>query len=250
MKRLLAVLLLAGSAWLPATASMAAQDKKTDEQALESKPPLTEEERARAQESPLELEPLEVTSENWSLNQEFTLRLLRGALGHPKSHNWEDRNVWICWIEDATGSHLSYLNCARNGDLWALERPFGLQGPTVPMGGYGTILRSSHPVNRYKLKQTLASLPGDKQLDREFVNRVIAGEDAPRDIPTDAELDEFTRAYQSIGELLKSGASEERQIAAIKSAGLTLERYNRIADLLEIYASLRNDVAERLKALK
>lgn len=250
MKRLLVVLLLAATAWLPAAAAIAAQHKPKEEQAQENGPPLSDEERARAKESPLELEPLEVTSENWSLNQEFTLRLLRGALGHPKSHKWEDRNVWICWIEDATGSHLSYLNCARNGDLWALERPFGLNGPTVPMGGYGTILRSSHPVNRYKLQQTLASLPGDKQLDREFVNRVIAGEDAPRDIPSDAELDEFTRAYKAIEKLLKNGASEDRQIAAIKSKGLTLERYNRIAELLEVYDSLRSDVAERLKALK
>lgn len=207
---------------------------------------LSEEARANAEEGVLELDPIDVTGEGWSLQQETTLRLLRTALGRPKSRRQEDRDVWVCWIDEATGSSFNYLNCARNGDIWALERPFGLTGPTVPMGGYGTILRSERPVNKAKLQRVLDALNGDAEFDQEFLNRALAGEDPPRDIPDDDELAQFAEAYRNVTRLARRGASEERQIAAIREAGLSLDRYNRIASLSETYQSIENQIAQRL----
>lgn len=208
--------------------------------------PLSEAARASAKEAPLELEDLEVVSEGFSFEQEFTLRLLRDALYKPKSFKQADRDEWVCWIDEATGSSFNYLNCARNGDIWALERPGGLNAPTVPAGGYGTILRSQRPVNRYKLEQAMASLSGPEGFDREFLSLVVAGERPPRDIPDDEELDRFAKAYEIVGRLQARGASEQRQIRAIEAQGLSLKRYNRIAELTETYQTIENDVAQRL----
>ncbi len=49
-----------------------------------------------------------------------------------------------------------------------------------------------------------------------------------------------------MGQLQRRGASEGRQIGAIEETGLTLARYNRIAELTEVYQSIENEVAERL----
>lgn len=228
MNRLLALILTAVPLTLPAAE------------------PLTDEARSRAEEKPLELDPIDVTAEGFSLQQEATLRLLRGALNRPKSQDQKDKDVWVCWVDEATGSHLNYLNCARNGDLWALERPFGLSGPTMPSGGYGTILRSSSPVNRYKLQQALAALEGDEEFDREFVSMVLAGKEPPRDIPDEEEKAAFARAYKAVERLNRRGASEQRQIMAIEKEGLTLARYNHIASLVETYDSIENDIAALL----
>ena len=208
--------------------------------------PISQEARANAEEQPLELDPIDVTGEGWSLQQETTLRMLRSALGKPKSQRQEDRDVWVCWIDEATGSNFNYLNCARNGDLWALERPFGLAGPTMPIGGYGTILRSERPVNKSKLNRVLANLNGSAEFDQEFLNMRLQGQEPPRDIPDTEEMDQFAEAYRSVSRLARRGASEDRQIRAIRAAGLSLDRYNRIATLTETYQSIENDIATRL----
>ncbi len=211
--------------------------------------PLSEEELARAEETPLELDPVEVTTEALSFDQEVTLRLIRQAYERPRSLKQEDRDVLVCWADEATGSHFKYLSCARNGDLWALQRPNGITGPTVPMGGYGTIMRTERPVNRYKLEQALANLPGSAEFDKEFTNMVIAGDKPPRDIPDDEELDQFAQAYKDVGRLARRGASEDRQVRAIRESGLTLTRYNRIATLVETFQSIENDIASRIENL-
>ena len=110
----------------------------------------------------------------------------------------------------------------------------------------GKILRSSHPVNTWKLKQAMASLEGNSEFDQEFIAMALTGERPPRDIPGEEELDRFARAYQAVGRLQARGVSEQRQVSAIEAQGLSLARYNRIAELTEVYQSLENAVAERL----
>lgn len=214
--------------------------------AQEAATPGTEESAGAPEAETLVLEELEVIGEGFSFEQEFTLRLLRDALYKPKSLSQKDRDEWVCWIDEATGSHFNYLNCARNGDIWANGRPDGLNAPTVPIGGYGKILRSERPVNRYKLEQAMATLEGPEGFDQEFLSMVVAGDRPPRDIPTDEELDQFAQAYTIIGRLQSRGASEARQIRAIEAQGLTLKRYNHIAGLTEVYQTIENSVAERL----
>jgi len=231
---------------VPALALLCAGVAQAQDTSDEGGAPLSEAARAAADEETLQLEDLEVVSEGFAFEQEFTLRLLRESLDKPRSRKQEDRDDWVCWIDEATGSHFNYLNCARNGDLWALERPNGLDAPTVPMGGYGTILRSDRPVNRSKLKRAMASLAGPEGFDREFLALVATGERPPRDIPDEEELDAFAEAYERVGRLQSRGASEERQIEAIRETGLGLTRYNRIAELTQVYQTLENSVAERL----
>ncbi len=232
--------LMARAATLVAALLLAAAPIAAQEQ------PLSEQARASAEEAPLELDDLEVISEGFSFEQEFTLRLLRDALYKPKSFSQENRDDWVCWIDEATGSHFNYLNCARNGDIWALERSSGMSAPTVPAGGYGRILRSERPVNRHKLEQALASLEGPEGFDQEFLALAVTGERPPRDIPSEEELDRFAQAYTVIGRLQSRGASEQRQVSAIEAQGLSLKRYNHIAELTEVYQSIENSVAERL----
>ena len=225
---------------------LAAQEPTTDAAIADRAVPLSEEALASAKEEPFELDTLEVTGAGFAFQQEVTLRLLRTALERPKSRSQENRDDWVCWIEESTGSSFNYLNCARNGDLWALERPFGLEGPTIPVAGYGTILRSSRPVNRWKLQQAMASLNGSPEFDTEFLALALQGQKPPRDIPDEAELDQFAAAYAAVAALAARGRDEASQIQTIEDLGLTLERYNRIAELTEVYQTLENEVASRL----
>ncbi len=213
--------------------------------------PTAEEAAAAAADEPLVLDDLEIVAEGLSFEQEFTLRMLRERLDKPKSQKEEDRDEWVCWIDEATGSNFNYLNCARNGDIWALQ-PSSMGGGAMaigapmPQAGYGSIMRSSHPVNRAKLKQAMDNLNGNEEFDKEFIALALSGERPPRDIPDEEELDQFAEAYKTLGRLQRRGASEGRQIGAIEETGLTLARYNRIAELTEVYQSIENEVAERL----
>lgn len=236
-------LMAAVAAWV-CMGVASAQDTTEPEQAA----PLSAEQMEAADKEALELDPLEVTGEGWSFEQEVTLRLIRQAYGKPKSLRREDIDDWVCWTQKATGSHFRYLGCARNGDIWALQPDNGIGQMPTGIAGYGRIQVSTHPVNVYKLEKALASLPGDAALDEEFTLRVLNGETPSRDIPSDEELDRFIEAYRAVGRLARRGATEEQQIAAIEGNGLTLKRYNRIVDLLEEFATLKNRVGERLKA--
>jgi hypothetical protein len=213
--------------------------------------PTAEEAAAAAAEEPLVLDDLEIVADGLSFEQEFTLRMLRESLDKPKSQKEEDRDEWVCWVDEATGSSFNYLNCARNGDIWALQ-PSSMGGGSMaigapmPQAGYGSIMRSSRPVNRAKLRQAMENLNGNAEFDREFIALSLSGERPPRDIPDEEELDRFAEAYAELGRLQQRGASESRQIGAIEAKGLTLARYNRIAELTEVYQSIENQVAERL----
>lgn len=204
-------------------------------------------------EEPLELDEMIVTGEQFSLEQETAVRMVRQALTREKSSKSEDRDTWVCWYRKPGGTHFTYMECARNGDLWAL-RPDGsghrMVGDDVPPGTvYGTVMRSNRPINKKKFEAMLAQLPGSSDLDKEFVALSLAGQNPPRDIPSDAELDSFASAYSEVGALSRAGESEKAMLEAIESTGLSLDRYNRIVDLVETYQSVENEVAFRLGTL-
>ena len=79
---------------------------------------------------------------------------------------------------------------------------------------------------------------------------VMAGQEPDRDIPNDEELDKFAQAFVKLGKMQKAGKQEGEQIVAIEKEGLSLKRYNRIAELTETYQSVENQVDERIKNLK
>ncbi|MDX1461371.1 MAG: hypothetical protein R3348_09985 [Xanthomonadales bacterium] len=201
-------------------------------------------------EEPLALEEIVVTGERFTLEQETALRLVRQALQEPYSRKRKDRNKWRCWYRKPLGSRMTYMECARNGDLnyLSLEPAYPRLGkPGDPV--YGRIYRSQRPVNKKKFREILASLPGSDDFDREFVGLSLAGQAPPRDIPSEAELDDFTEAYKAVN-AMGADASEAAMIQAIESRGMTLQRYNRIVELIETYQSLENEVAFRLGTLE
>ncbi len=210
--------------------------------------PPAEEELAGAEEVPLEFGEMVVTGHQFTFEQELAFRLVRHAMDTPRSDKREDRDVWVCWIDRATGTRFRYLSCARNGDLWAL-RPDPDGSTFMPRGlaGYGTIMRSTRPVNRAKLRKMLATLEGNDELDREFVSMALAGQTPPRDIPSEDELDRFALAYRAVVEM--AVADDDVLEGAIAAQGLALARYNRIVDLISTYQSIENEVAIRLNAM-
>ncbi len=234
-----------------ASAIVYAADEQTDEDSPFVTNAPSAEELQGAEESPLELDPVSVVGTNLAFRQEVALRIVRQAYGAPRSERHEDRDKWVCWLEKPTGSSFNYLGCARNGDIWAL-RPDSLNRAGAPKrtAGYGTIMRTTRPVNRSKLEKAMAALPGSDDFDQEFLSMVMLGERPPRDIPDDDELDQFASAWREVGKLHRKGGSESSQIEAIEKEGLTLKRYNRIADLTEIYQSIENQVDERVKKLR
>jgi hypothetical protein len=227
------------------------KDTSFDEDSPFSAEAPSAEELAGAEEIPFELDPVSVEGARIEFHNEVALRIIRQAYGSKRSNRREDRDNWVCWLESNTGSHFKRLNCARNGDLEAMA-PDGLNplGGGGKRGGYGQLMRTDRPVNRYKFEQSLANLPGSAEFDREFVNMVMMGDRPPRDIPDDAEVEQFASAWLEVGKLNKRRKSESVQIAAIEDQGLTLKRYNRIADLIETYQSVENQVAEQVKALR
>lgn len=204
-------------------------------------------------EKPLELDEFTVTGMQFSLEQETALRLVRQALKASKSYKREDKDKWVCWFRKPAGTHRTHLECARNGDLMAL-RPDAMFGNNVTGGGayagYGTIMQSQRPVNKKEFEAMLRDLPGSADLDKEFVGMSMAGMETPRDIPSDAELDQFAEAYKNVKALEISGGDDSEMAAAIRAEGLTISRYNRMVELLETYQSLENEVAFRLGTLE
>jgi len=221
------------------------------------KPPEGELERGEIvsleSEIPIELDPITVTAERMPVRQEAALRLVRQAMNRPPSNRKEDIDELICWLETPIGSRLKYLYCARNGDLWAREpNPyFGADsGVRRQVAGYGKLMRSDHPITKAKLDSMLASLQGSDELDNEFVALALAGQETPQDIPGSEELDRFAKAYYKVEKLNAEGASEDEQEAAITAEGLTLERYNRLIELVQVYQSLENATAIRLNEIR
>ena len=229
-----------------APVSVSLADEREGVGGLSEEAPLPEGAVAGAETEPLDLGELEVTGQGWTLQQETALRVIRTAYGNTRSMKAEDRDEWVCWLQRKTGSWFKYLHCARNGDLWAVGRVNGLDAPTVPIGGYGRILVSERPANRYKLERAMASLEGSSEYDMEFLRKVVDGEEPLRDPPSDEEIERFARAYAEVDRLHREGASEDAQIGVIEAQGLTLERYNHIAAMTQEYDSIERAVASRL----
>jgi hypothetical protein len=249
MNRKTTLLLLAVLYLLPALVNAAEEQTGEDSPFTADAP--TEEELEGAEESPLELDTVEVVGQSLDFRQEVALRVVRQAYGSPRSERHEDRDKWVCWLEKPTGTSFNYLGCARNGDIWALRPdPMNRYGAPSRTAGYGKIMRTTKPVNRTKLERALASLPGSNEFDEEFLTMVMLGDQPPRDIPDEQELDQFAQAWVKVGKLNKRGKPESMQISAIEKEGLTLKRYNRIAELTEIYQSVENQVHERVKKLR
>jgi len=204
-------------------------------------------------EIPLELDPLTVTAERMSIKRETGFRIVRQALERQRSSSRKDIDELICWFETPIGTRMKYLYCARNGDIWAREPdPFFTNAPgsrrQVP--GYGKLMRSNHPMSERKMSYILNSLPGSSDLDNEFVTLALSGQNPPQDIPDEEEMDRFARAFYAVEILSESGANDDEMEAAIEAEGLSLKRYNRLIDLVEIFQSLENQAVERVNLLR
>ncbi len=204
---------------------------------------------------PFELDPIEVTRGNLSFEEELTLRIVRQGFNEIASNKRKDIDKIVCWMSKPVGSRLSELSCARNGDVWA-SRPDNMRGvgsansAQYSAVGYGKFMIASHPIARGKLKRILNALSGSDAFDKEFIGLAVKGVKPPRDIPNEEEIERFTKAYVEVNRLSKQGKSEDAQVVAITTENLTLKRYNRIAELIETYASLKEDVASRVKLLR
>lgn len=227
----------------------------TDEELAKAEPQTLEVEgeagdiAAEDEEEPYLLDTLIVTAEQFTYEQEVALRLVRRALDTPRSRKRKDKDEWVCRFRAPVGRHRKHIECARNGDLMAVS--FNPTYPTYDKNRskedqFGKIWVTQQAVLEKPFREMLARMPGSADFDREFISMALAGQQAPRDIPTGEELDDFAAAYAAVTRLQDEGASEEAQLAAIAEGGFTLERYNRIVDLVEIYQSIENDVAQRL----
>ena len=204
-------------------------------------------------EIPFELDPLSVTTERMPVRQEAGYRMMRQALERERSSRREDIDELICWFEQPIGTRMKYLYCARNGDIWAREpNPYfdNQAGFRRQVPGYGKLMRSTHPMTERKMARILGSLPGSAELDSEFVSLALSGQSPPQDIPDAEELDRFAQAFYAVEILSEAGADDDELEAAIEAEGLSLERYNRLIDLLEIFQSLENQMVERVGLLR
>jgi len=204
-------------------------------------------------EIPYELDPLSVVSERMPVRQEAAYRLMRQALKRERSNSPEKIDELICFFETPIGSRIKYLTCGRNGDLWTREPdphfPNDLRlRRSVP--GYGKFIVSKRPMNKGKMNGIMSSLSGSAELDVEFASLVLNGETPPQDIPDDEEMERFALAFYALEILSESGADDDEMEAAIEAEGLSLKRYNRLIDLVEIFQSLENQMAGLVDQLR
>jgi len=204
-------------------------------------------------EIPFELDPISVTTEPLPVMREATYRLMRQALDRKRSSSMKDIDELICWFETPIGSRQKHLFCGRNGDLWTREPdPFfdvslGLRRQ-VP--GYGKLIRSTRPMSKWKMTKILDALPGTVELDYEFATMAMNGQNPPQDIPDDEEMDRFAKAFYAVEALSETGANDDELEAAIEAEDLSLKRYNRLIDLVEIFQSLENQMVELVGLLR
>jgi hypothetical protein len=193
-----------------------------------------------ANEQPLDLGIIEISADRWTYEQEITLRMIREAYGQPRSALAEDRDKWVCWIQDQSLSKFAYLYCARNGDIQSRRPSQRLKGGKwIAEGGYGRFLVSTHPVIEHKFEKDLASFRGGDDFNSEFLALVMAGERPPRKIPNETEMEQFAAAWQEL-EAMEPGDSKDAQRSEIiLNQGLTVNRYNQIQTIVDTYKSIR-----------
>lgn len=195
----------------------------------------------------VELPDLEVLG----TKQELALRFVKAGLEADRSMRHKDRNKPYCWFDKPTGSHLTYLYCGLNRSLNASGRHWRNMWVTnVTAAGTSRdrrqIMRSNFPVNRGQMNQLMDRL-GPSALNEEILDRGLRGEALPDNVPSEQEVNRFARALAEIRHLRDVNDSDEnKMVAAIRDANLTVARYNEISDLVERYESLRDMVKERL----
>lgn len=224
----------------------------------------------------IRLDPMEVRGRK----EELALRMIKLAYERKPSKRAEDLDKVVCWVDNATGSHLNYLYCGTNralhrmnaagrGTLHELIRTYHdprIGGPrepmTAPPGTNNMIFRSDQAVTRGQIKHVMQKL-GPSEVNREILERVSAGEPMPDNLPDESEIASFLTAYRDVrqtraryDERLSQAAAGERaalqaeadtrMMEEIREAGLGIDRYNEIAELSERYESLRRHLATRL----
>ena len=211
------------------------------------KPPEAElvEESTIADEDVLELDKLTVTGEKLSIRREARLRVVRQGFNEPRSSKKEDKDKLLCWLETPVGTHFRHVTCARNGDLDAL-RLGGKDGGLGGSAGYGRhkFWRSMQADNEATIRNILSGLPGSDYFDQEFISIASSGGQPPRDVPDEEELYRFAKAWIEVENLTKLNKPEKQVVAAIEAQGLTLKRYNRLAELTADYQSIRAKVTQ------
>jgi len=196
--------------------------------------------------TPFELDPDDIANGKLSHEYELSLRMVRQALNKTPSNTQADLGKWICWYEKPVGSRLNKLNCARNGDI-ALSRNDTLSGGYISLTSKYI---ASRTMSRGKLEKILSALPGSDAYDQEFIALAMIEKELPKDIPSKKEIDQYAKAWIKVEKLYQQGKSEDTQIAAINAENMTLERYNRISEISETYASVMQDIAARVKQLR
>ena len=193
----------------------------------------------------LELDKLTVTGEKLSIKKETRLRVVRQGFNEPRSSKKEDKDKLLCWLETPVGTHFRHVTCARNGDLDAL-RLGGKDGGLGGSAGYGRhkFWRSMQADNEATIRNILSGLPGSDYFDQEFIVIASSGGQPPRDVPDEEELSRFAKAWIEVENLTKLNRPEKQVVAAIEAQGLTLKRYNRLAELTADYQSIRVKVTE------
>lgn len=187
--------------------------------------------------------------------QELALRFVKAGLEADRSLRHEDSDKPYCWFDQATGSHMTYLYCGLNRSLndsgrhWRDMFVTGVAASGT-LRGRRQIMRSNFPVNRAQMQKIMDRL-GPSALNEEILERGLRGEDPPDDVPSEREVDRFARALAEVRKIREghdgdAAEAESRMVAAIRNAELTVERYNRISDLVERYESLQEMVKERL----
>lgn len=206
------------------------------------------------------LDDIEVTG----MSHELGMRAIKLALDTPRSSRVEDQDKLVCWFDRVTGSHLTQLYCATNrvleeaGDFASAA----LGGPSTAASSSALKKIRSWSVDRTEFEAALAAL-GPADLNAEIVARAMQGEPLPEGVPGEEELDRFAAAMADVraisarydGRIAEARGDERDRLLresdglmaqAISDAGLSIDRYNEISELVSRYNSLRLEVRERL----
>ena len=190
-------------------------------------------------------DPYYVVDDRLTFEQEVYFRTLRSALRRSPTTmaDPEDADAWSCWVSRGNGAlSKEYVLCGGGGAFETSDQ--WIAGTYWEYRDYRVV---SPALRRGELEGIFELLPGPESLDEEFVALAWSGGRTPRDFPEDDELARFANAYQVVSSLQTNGGSVRAQISAIESRGLTIERYNYIAELTEIYRSIESDIAARLE---
>lgn len=205
------------------------------------------------------------------IDGQLAVRIIAMGLENQRSDRPEDAREIVCFYDQPTGSHITHVLCATNRSLGAGPGnvPFSLFGSSngnaspmigAPDAGGFLIAMPANPRRMERLIDSLGGLPG---MNERLVQMGLAGLEIPDDLPTADELDRYAEALvevEAIGDRYDARLSEadgeararlrreseHRMEVVIRRAGLRLERYNRITELVTQHPELFEYVRERL----